>query len=100
MSKLIYADHKYKILKNYSGYVLINKKGDYENHGHFKKSDTCFLAMKLIEKKEVPESDYLREAALRISTCKKYKRNIRIKQEKDKEKPKYTNIQKGVSPVF
>ena len=29
MSKLIYADHKYKILKNYSGYVLINKKGDY-----------------------------------------------------------------------
>jgi hypothetical protein len=100
MSQLIYADDKYKILKNYSGYILINKKGEYENHGHFKKKGTCFTMIKLIEDLKVPKSDYLREAALRISTNDKYKRDIRIKIEKDKQKPNYVNINKGSSPCY
>ena len=100
MSRIIYADDKYKILKNYSGCVLINKKGKYKNHGHFRKKETCFLMIKLMEKKEVPKSSYLRESALRISLDEKYKKNIQIKIKKDSNKKYYTNIQKGSKVVY
>lgn len=85
----------YKILQNSRGYILINTKGGYENHGYMKKIGTCLLLIKLMEKKQVPYSKYLQEAALRISTDEKYKEKILIKQQKDKNKTRYVNVNKG-----
>lgn len=77
-------------------YVLINKKGNVENHTHLKKKDTCYLLIKLVCRKEIPRSPYLRTSAKRISRNEKYIREIEIKEEKDKQKQYYFNPQKGV----
>lgn len=77
-------------------YVLINKKGKMENHTHLKKKDTCYLLIKLVCEKKIPCSPYLRTSAKRISRNKKYIREIEIKEEKDKQKLQYFNLQKGV----
>lgn len=77
-------------------YVLINKKGEVENHTHLKKKDTCHLLIKLVCRKEIPRSPYLRTSAKRISRNKKYIREIEIKEEKDKQRQYYFNPQKGV----
>lgn len=77
-------------------YVLINKKGKVENHTHLKKKDTCYLLIKLVCRKQIPRSPYLRTSAKRISRNKKYIREIEIKEEKDKQKLQYFNLQKGV----
>lgn len=77
-------------------YVLINKKGKVENHTHLKKKDTCYLLIKLVCRKEVPRSSYLRTSAKRISRNKKYIKEIEIKEEKDKQRQYYFNPQKGV----
>lgn len=58
---LIYADDKYKILKDGRNYTLININGEQKNHSHLHKQDTCFLLIRLIEKQVVPKSKYLRE---------------------------------------
>ena len=77
-------------------YVLMNKKGEVKNHTHLKKKDTCYLLIKLVCRKEVPRSPYLRTSAKRISRNEKYIREIEIKEEKDKQKQYYFNPQKGV----
>jgi len=77
-------------------YVLINKKGNVENHTHLKKKDTCHLLINLVCEKKIPHSPYLRTSAKRISRNKKYIREIEIKEEKDKQKQHYFNPQKGV----
>lgn len=76
--------------------MLINKKGKYKNHGHFRKFNTCLKMIQIMNKKLVPKSSYLRNSALRISTDEKYKEKIEIKIEKDKQKKYYVNINKGV----
>jgi len=58
--------------------------------------NTCYLLIKLVCGKKVPYSPYLRTSAKRISRNKKYIREIEIKEEKDKQKLQYFNLQKGV----
>ena len=96
ISQVLYSNKKYKIIKNSRHYILINKCGEYENHGHFKKYNTCLKVIQLMERQTVPKSHYLRESVLRISTDKKYKEKVRIKVEKDAQKKMYININKGV----
>ena len=96
MGQTLFQNDKYKIRQNGRGYVLINLKGDYENHGHFKKKDTCFLMIKLIDRKIIPERPYLKEAALRISCDEKYKAEIENEIAKQRNKQYYININKGV----
>ena len=52
--------------------------------------------IKLIQTQQVPKSKYLREAAIRISTDIDYVNKVKRKIEKDKDKQKYINPQKGV----
>lgn len=54
------------------------------------------MLVKLMRKKRIPRSDYLRESIKRVTLDKRYIRDINIKIEKDKDKQKYINIQKGV----
>lgn len=77
-------------------HVIVNTKGSYENHTHIKKRDTCKMLIDLVCRKRVPKSMYLRSSAKRISRDEKYIENINIKNEKDKNKQKYHNIQRGI----
>lgn len=86
----------FKILKTSQGYIVKNVKGKYENHGHFKKLDTCYVIIKLINKRQVPRSKYLRGSALRLSLDKKYLSKVKRKINKDKNKQRYVNINKGI----
>ena len=55
---MIYNDDDFKILNSSRGsYILINKHGEYSNHGHFKKSR--HLSMIKLIRKEVPKKKYL-----------------------------------------
>lgn len=85
----------YKILKTQRDYVVVNIMGQEENHGHFRRLKTCYLIIRLMRRRTVPKSKYLRKAALRISTDKPYTDKIRRKIEKDKDKLYYYNPSKG-----
>ena len=85
----------YKILRASRSYIVKNVKGEHSNHGHFKRLKTCYLIIKLMQKRQVPRSKYLRGAAIRISTDKDYVNKVKRKIEKDKDKQKYINVNKG-----
>lgn len=95
MCRVIDQVGDYKILKASRSYIVKNVKGGYNNHGHFKKLDICYLIIKLLQKRQVPRSKYLRGAALRISTDKDYVNKAKRKIKKDRNKQKYININKG-----
>ena len=86
----------YKILEASRSYIVKNVKGDYSNHGHFKQLKTCYLIIDLIRKRQVPRSKYLRESAIRISIDINYVNKVKRKIEKDRNKQRYCNSQKGV----
>lgn len=96
MDKVVFCNEDYKIIHNNRNYTLINLKGIRENHGHFKKFDTCLMLIRLMKDQIVPRSKYLQNAVLRISTDEKYKQKILNKQEKLRNKPQYMNVNKGV----
>lgn len=49
-----------------------------------------------MDKRIVPDSSYLRETVLRISMNKKYKDKVLRKIQKDQDKQKYINVNKGI----
>lgn len=87
---------KFKILQGGRGFILINTEGEYKNHAHLKAEKTCMMLIRLIERKIVPKSSYLRESCRRLTLDTEYKEKIERKQAKDKEKPAYFNANKGV----
>lgn len=95
MCKFIKQIGPYKILKlGEKSYIVTNTQGKYENHGHFKKENTCYLIIKLIDKRQIPKSRYLIESARRITTCERYKKELELKQEKNRQKQYYFNPSK------
>lgn len=86
----------FKIIGSSGNYVVINTKGNYENHTHLRNYNTCELLIKLVCKKVVPDKSYLRSSAKRISRNKKYIQKIDRKIEKDANRTRYININKGV----
>ena len=53
------------------------------------------MLVRLIQDKRVPKSSYLRESARRVTLDEKYKLDIKVKNEKDKQRQRYVNIQRG-----
>lgn len=98
MGKLLHRRNEYIIIEeeNNRGVVLINTAGTYENHGHIRRLSTAIMMIDLIERGIVPKSDYLRCTALRVALDENYRRAILNKVEKDKNKEKYFNSNKGV----
>ncbi|MBU5669645.1 hypothetical protein KQI68_07300 [Peptoniphilus sp. MSJ-1] len=94
MALVVYKDKKYTVKKNRYGFILCNNHGDYDNHGHFKRFNTCMLLIGLMESNVVPDSEYLRQSVLRISIDEKYLNKVKTKM--DKGTKKYININKGV----
>lgn len=91
-----YCVDRLKIINCGNYYTIANINGNQENHCHVNKQSTAELLCKLITRKEVPKSSYLRESAKRVTLDEKYKEKIEIKEEKDRNKQYYYNPQKGV----
>jgi hypothetical protein len=96
MSRVIRVINEYKILQKERDYIVVNTNGKYENHGHFKNLSACYTIIKLMQKKTIPKSDYLLEAARRITTDSAYREALTIKQKKNKQRQRYFNSNKGV----
>lgn len=84
----------FKIIQDSRGYVLINTEGEYKNHAHVKKRSTCELLIRLIKRKIVPKSRYLRGSCKRLTLDTDYIDKIERKQAKDSQKPAYFNTKK------
>lgn len=87
---------KLKIIQDSRGFIVINENGAYKNHAHLKKHSTCELLIKLMKKKIVPKSKYLRGSVKRLTLDEDYILKIEYKQAKDREKPAYFNSNKGL----
>lgn len=98
MGKLLHRHNNFIVIEeaNNRGVVLINTKGTHENHGHLKRLKTAVMMINLIERKIIPKSNYLRGTALRVSLNERYKRDIKNKVAKDRDKQTYFNVNKGV----
>ena len=96
MSRVVEVINEYKILQKERDYIVVNTNGKYENHGHFKNLSACYTIIKLMQKKIIPKSDYLLEAARRITTDSNYKQILELKQLKNKQRQYYFNSNKGV----
>lgn len=94
----MYRHNEYIVIEDdhRQGHIIINTKGKYSNHGHVKYLNSCKKLLRLMDKGQVPDSDYLRETVLRISLDTKYRDRVRNKIEKDKNKQLYFNPNKGV----
>lgn len=90
---IIFSDNNYCIKKSKRGYVVINLKGDYKNHSHFKKMGAAKKCIYLTENRIVPKSLYMMVACMRLSTDELYIRKIqKLKEVKEnKQKNKYNN---------
>lgn len=85
------------IIKKYRNhYILINTKGERENHTHLNTVKVCRSLVGMVCNKTVPTSDYLKESALRVSRDEKYCQKIRNKIAKNKDKQTYYNVINGV----
>lgn len=104
----------FRIIDNNSYYTIENvKANDFDSyHTHLNKrgnkssgrnkpnkpnDNICKLLIRLVCNKIVPDSDYLRESAKRISRNKRYIRDINVKIEKDNDKQKFTRVNRGPS---
>ena len=96
MSRVVRVINEFTILEGKDDYIVKNNKGKHENHGHFKKLSTCYTIIKLMQKKTIPKSDYLLEAARRITTDSAYREALTIKQKKNKQRQHYFNPSKGM----
>ena len=96
MSRVVGVLNEYKILEGQRDYIVVNTKGKHENHGHFKKLSTCYVIIRLMQRRVIPKKSFMIEAARRITTDMKYKQILTIKQQKNKQRQYYFNPNKGV----
>lgn len=99
MGKLVHRHGNYIVIEDdhrKKGHIIINTKGQYENHGHVKYLNSCKKLLRLMDRQIVPDNPYLRVTVLRISLNEKYKAKVLNKIEKDANKTHYININKGV----
>lgn len=95
MSRVVGAINEYKILQNKRDYIVVNTNGKYENHGHFKKLSTCYVIIRLLQRKTIPNKPFMIEAAKRITTDSAYREVLTIEQKKNKQRQRYFNQVKG-----
>lgn len=84
---------RYKIIQTGVNEVVVaNVDGEYRNHTHLKRMKTAEMLIRLMKKKVIPKSEYLRESVKRVTLDNKYIQDIEYKQAKDKDKKNYRNI--------
>lgn len=95
--RIVYQRGDYVVKEISIGHYLFNKnRKSIDEHTHIKTKKTCKDLIDMIYRKKVPNSNYLRESILRICRDEKLIQAVKHKIEKDKQKPKFVKIQKGV----
>ena len=95
--RIVYQRGDYIVKEISIGYYLYNRKRlDPDEHTHIKTEQTCIDFIDMIYRNKVPDSPYLRESILRVCRDKKLIEMVHHKIEKDKQKPKFIKVQKGV----
>lgn len=94
--KIVYQRGQYIIKEVDNGHILYNRLGKFDDHHtYIYRLKTCINLIDMIERNVVPNSSYLRVSCLRICMDKKFLAKVKNKIAKDKDKPKYRNINKG-----
>lgn len=75
---------------------MANLNGTHDHHTHLKRKSTCELLVRLVKRKRVPDSTYLRSSAKRVTMDQRYINKIDAKIEKDGDRVYYINVNKGV----
>ena len=83
---------RFKIIQCKDYCTVANIDGSWDKHCHVKRKKTAKMLVKLMERKRVPNSPYLRESAKRCTLDLKYIEKIEIKETKDRDRQKYRNI--------
>ena len=96
MGRVIYQYKDYAIRMTEKDYKVFQKGNEDDCHGHLKDFERCVEVIDYICKGKVPKSKYLRECARRVTKEGKYKDLLERKAERDRDKSKYININKGV----
>lgn len=87
---------KFNIIDCGTYFTITNINGSYSNHCHVDTKDTAEMLVRLMRKKRVPRSHYLRQSAMRVTLDNKYKIEIELKIMKDRDKIRYYNVNRGV----
>lgn len=96
-SRIVYQRGDYIVKEISKGYYLYNRKRlSADEHTHIKTQKTCEDLIDMIYRSKIPDSNYLRRSVLRICRDKKFLRMVEHKMEKDRQKPKFVRINKGV----
>lgn len=90
MAKVIDIRDNFKILQTGRDFIVANTHLKYKNHAHFRKLKDIYKFINIINKGLLPRSFYWKEAARRLLSVEEYG------QLRDKRKPRYVNINKGV----
>lgn len=96
-NRIVYERGDYIVKKIRKGYYLYNRKRlSPDEHTHIKTKKTCKDLIDMIYREKVPDSNYLKRSVLRICKNEKLLQAVRHKVEKDKQKPKFVRVCKGV----
>ncbi len=96
--KIVYQRGQYIVKQVDNGHIVYNRFGKFDDyHTHIYRLETCISLIDMIYRNRVPDSPYLRKSCLRICMDKKYLSMVENKIDKDRNKLKYTNPQKGVN---
>lgn len=95
--QIVYQRGDYIVKEIRKGFYLYNRKRiNPDEHTHIKSLKTCEDLIDMIYRRRVPESDYLRKSIIRICKDEKLVADVIRIIEKDKQKPKFIRINKGV----
>ena len=96
MGRVIYQYKEYAVRMTEKDYKVFLKEDENNHHGHMQKIEHCQDLINMICKEKVPTNTYWRECARRVAKEGKYKDLLERKAERDRDRPPYRNINKGV----
>lgn len=96
MGRVIYQYKDYAVRMTEKDYKIYWQHDEDNYHGHMKKLDACIRVIDMIDKGKIPEQQYWRECARRVSKPGPYKDLLERKAIRDRDRPRYINSNKGV----
>jgi hypothetical protein len=91
MSKVIYEDEEFQIVKAYD-FVVVRKNQEYDFHSHFVRHTGARSLIRLFYKHVLPENQYFLEAMKRVTTVEEFEK---LAKPKFNVKQSYRNINNG-----
>lgn len=100
MHRIVHQEGEWIVKDTDSGYYVYSRYRKHEKeHTHIRTKEGYLLLLDCIRDRKVPDSDYLKGSILRICTRKEHKKLVKAvkhKIDKDKQKPKFIRVNKGL----